>query len=258
MLFTHKIPKMLFKNTDYLKLKYFAFALERIFTCVNVFPTALIFLPCYPSNLYELHLPERKTESCHIRFWTKVLMFSPTFLGQSMFLCISYVSPSAYVCVCVSERARASWCCPPEWTPSRGHQLSMQEHCEMTQRQSVWIKTEAVWGGGTKTMKHNADVCIKTWIKTHTLRDDALLSFCTHFHRMTWLSFAAFFDSGFSVIPNRVKSPATQRDTTYSFNLLGAWVAEYINVYSNSWGEELAKKGHKSKVFGLPALCSVY
>lgn len=102
MLYTlySKIPKMLFKNTDYLKLKYFAFALERIFTCVNIFSHSMIFLPRYPSNPYKLHLPERKTESCHIHFWTNVLMFSPTFLGRSVFLCISYVSPSAYVCVC--------------------------------------------------------------------------------------------------------------------------------------------------------------
>lgn len=64
------------------------------------FPTILIFFPCYPSNPYKLHLPECKTESCHIHFWTKVLMFLPTFFGRSVFLCISYVSPSAYVCVC--------------------------------------------------------------------------------------------------------------------------------------------------------------
>lgn len=231
---------MLFKNTDYLKLKYFAFALERVFTCVNIFSHSADFF-CHAT------LPTPTSSTCQSARLSRVIfIFGPKcwcFRQLSLDRASSYVfhmCPHLRMCVyvCVSERVRASWCCPPEWTPSRSHQLSMREHCKMTQRQSVWIKTEAVWGGGTKILKYNADVCIKTWIKTHTLQDDALLSFCTHFHRMTWLSFAAFFDSGFSYIPNQVKSSATQRDTTSSFNPLRARVAEYMYVCSNSWGEE--------------------
>lgn len=123
-----------------------------LLSCSGAFPSASTYSSLVQWSLADLHLqcslrdPVTSPNTKMMRVVSNFILelnywcVSQLAVGQqvSQCICMTILSYVFSICAYVSSPVRVkSWCCPPEWAPSRSHQLSMQGHCKMTQWQSA-------------------------------------------------------------------------------------------------------------------------